>query len=142
MNNPFGETVWNEVSQEFKATITNIGANPEAGKVIEELAELGEGNFRLRFVRQTRTVDEYDDKQVVVHKSTSPQVRPGSVLTFQHLKNLKPITQSLCGLQANIVPQGAWGLRIRFHDSTFSALQAVAQQRPPRYFLIEAEPLI
>jgi toxin ParE1/3/4 len=63
----FGETVWNEVNQEFKATIANIGVNPEAGKVIEELADLGEGNFRLRFVRQTRIVYEYDDKQVVVH---------------------------------------------------------------------------
>lgn len=65
--NQFGETVWNEVNQEFKATIANIGVNPEAGKVIEELNDLGEGNFRLRFVRQTRIVYEYDDKQVVVH---------------------------------------------------------------------------
>jgi toxin ParE1/3/4 len=67
VNNPFGETVWNEVNQEFKTTIANIGVNPEAGKVIEELNDLGEGNFRLRFVRQTRIVYEYDDKQVVVH---------------------------------------------------------------------------
>lgn len=65
--NQFGETVWNEVNQEFKTTISNIGLNPEAGKVIEELNDLGEGNFRLRFVRQTRIVYEYDDKQVVVH---------------------------------------------------------------------------
>ncbi|MES2047012.1 MAG: type II toxin-antitoxin system RelE/ParE family toxin [Pseudomonadota bacterium] len=65
--NQFGETVWNEVNQEFKTTIANIGLNPEAGKVIEELNDLGEGNFRLRFVRQTRIVYEYDDKQVLVH---------------------------------------------------------------------------
>ena len=65
--NQFGETVWNEVNQEFKTTIANIGLNPEAGKVIEELNDLGEGNFRLRFIRQTRIVYEYDDKQVLVH---------------------------------------------------------------------------
>ena len=65
--NQFCETVWNEVNQEFKTTISNIGINPEAGKVIEELNDLGEGNFRLRFVRQTRIVYEYDDKQVLVH---------------------------------------------------------------------------
>lgn len=63
----FGETVWNEVNQEFKTTISNIGSNPEAGKVIEELNDLGEGNFRLRLVRQSRIVYEYDDKQVLVH---------------------------------------------------------------------------
>ncbi|MFZ6748807.1 type II toxin-antitoxin system RelE/ParE family toxin [Undibacterium sp. Ren11W] len=63
----FGETVWNEVNQEFKTTISNIGSNPEAGKMIGELNDLGEGNFRLRFVRQTRIVYEYDDKQVLVH---------------------------------------------------------------------------
>lgn len=63
----FGDIVWDEVNQEFKATIANIGSNPEAGKVIEELNDLGEGNFRIRLVRQTRIVYEYDDTQVLVH---------------------------------------------------------------------------
>lgn len=67
VKNQFGETVWNEVNQEFKATISNIGLSPEAGKVIEDLNDLGEGNVRLRLVRQTRIVYEYDDKQVLVH---------------------------------------------------------------------------
>jgi toxin ParE1/3/4 len=67
VKNQFGETVWNEVNQEFKTTIANIGLNPEAGKVVEALNDLGDGNFRLRFVRQTRIVYEYDDKQVLVH---------------------------------------------------------------------------
>ena len=62
----FGETVWNEANQEFKTTISNIGSNPEAGKVIEELNDLGEGNFRLRLVRQSRIVYEYDDKFLYV----------------------------------------------------------------------------
>ena len=65
--NSLGETVWNEVNQEFKTTISNIGLNPEAGKVINELNDLAEGNFRLRFVRQTRIGYEYDDTQVLVH---------------------------------------------------------------------------
>lgn len=63
----FGDIVWNEVNQEFKDTIKAIGLNPESGKLIEELAELGEGNFRQRLVRQTRVIYEYDDKQVLVH---------------------------------------------------------------------------
>lgn len=63
----FGDIVWDEVNQEFKATIANIGSNPEAGKVIEELNDLGEGSFRIRLVRQTRIVYEYDDTQVLVH---------------------------------------------------------------------------
>jgi len=63
----FGDNVWNEVNQEFKDTIKAIGLNPEAGKTIEELNELGEGNFRQRLVRQTRIIYEYDDKQVLVH---------------------------------------------------------------------------
>lgn len=63
----FGVAVWNEVNQEFKATISNIGLTPEAGKVIEELNDLAEGNFRLRLVRQTRIIYEYDDRQVLVH---------------------------------------------------------------------------
>jgi len=67
VKNQFGEAVWNEVNQEFKLAISNIGLNPEAGKVIAELNELGEDNFRSRFVRQTRIVYEYDDKQVLVH---------------------------------------------------------------------------
>ena len=63
----FGETVWNEVNQEFKTAISNIGLNPEAGKAIEELIDLGEGNFRVRLVRQTRIVYEFNDQQVLVH---------------------------------------------------------------------------
>ena len=63
----FGETVWNKVNQEFKTAISNIGLNPEAGKVIEELNDLGEGNFRVRLVRQTRIVYEYNAQQVLVH---------------------------------------------------------------------------
>ena len=67
IKNQFGETVWNEVNQEFKATISDIGRHPEAGKSLEEFRDLGEGNFRLRLVRQTRIIYEYDDNQVWVH---------------------------------------------------------------------------
>jgi plasmid stabilization system protein ParE len=63
----FGEAVWNEVNQEFKDAIANIGLNPEAGKVISELSDLGEGKIRTRSVRQTRIVYEYDDSQVLIH---------------------------------------------------------------------------
>ncbi len=63
----FGDAVWNDVNEEFKITIENIASNPDAGKEIEELKELGQGNFRTRLVRQTRIVYEYDDKAVVVH---------------------------------------------------------------------------
>jgi plasmid stabilization system protein ParE len=67
VKNQFGETVWNEVNQEFKTTISSMGLTPEAGTVIEELNDLGEGNFRMRLVRQTRIVYQYDDKQVLIH---------------------------------------------------------------------------
>lgn len=63
----FGMAVWNEVFEEFKTTIDNIGLYPEAGKEIEELKELGQDNFRTRLVRQTRIVYEYDDKEVLIH---------------------------------------------------------------------------
>lgn len=63
----FGEAVWNDVNEELKTTINNIGLNPAAGKEVEELKELGQENFRMQLVRQTRMVYEYDDKEVVVH---------------------------------------------------------------------------
>lgn len=63
----FGDAVWNDVNEEFKATITSIGLNPEAGKEVEELKELGLENYRLRLVRQSRIVYEYNDKEVLVH---------------------------------------------------------------------------
>ena len=62
-----GDAVWNEVNEEFKAAINNIASNPEAGKEVEELKELGQGSFRTRLVRQTRIVYEYDDKEMLVH---------------------------------------------------------------------------
>ena len=63
----FGDAVWNDVNAELKTTITNIALNPEAGKEVEELRELGQGNFRTRLVRQTRIVYEYDDKEVLIY---------------------------------------------------------------------------
>ena len=63
----FGEAVWKDVNEEFKTTVNNIGLNPEDGKEIEELKELGQENFKQRLVRQTRIVYEYDDKEVLVH---------------------------------------------------------------------------
>ncbi len=63
----FGDAVWNEINEEFKAAISNIALNPEAGKEVEELKELGQENFRTRQVRQTRIVYEYDDKEILVH---------------------------------------------------------------------------
>lgn len=63
----FGDAVWNEVNQEFKVALNNIALNPEAGKEVEELKDLGIENFRIRLVRQTRIVYEYDEQEVVVH---------------------------------------------------------------------------
>jgi toxin ParE1/3/4 len=63
----FGDAVWNDVNEEFKAAINNIALHPESGKEVEELKELGQENFRTRLVRQTRIVYEYDDKEVLVH---------------------------------------------------------------------------
>ncbi|KNH00577.1 hypothetical protein BRCH_01176 [Candidatus Burkholderia brachyanthoides] len=63
----FGDNVLNEVNQEFKGTVSNIGINSEAGKEIEELKEIGLNNFRTRLVRQTRIVYEFNDKEVLVH---------------------------------------------------------------------------
>lgn len=62
----FGETVWNEVNQEFKDTIKAIGLNPEAGTYLEELKILGLTNFRQRLVRQTRIIYEFNDSEVLV----------------------------------------------------------------------------
>lgn len=40
---------------------------PEAGAEIDELKELFQEPFRIRLVRQTRIVYEYDDKEVLIH---------------------------------------------------------------------------
>lgn len=63
----FGEEVWGEVNLEFKAVIKNIGLNPQAGRGIDELADLGEDRFRFRLVRQTKIVYEYDESNVLIH---------------------------------------------------------------------------
>lgn len=63
----FGELVWSEVNLEFKAMMKAIGLNPQADRQIEELADLGQKNFRFRLVRQTKIVYEYDDDEVLVH---------------------------------------------------------------------------
>lgn len=63
----FGEVVWSEVNLEFKAMMKAIGLNPQAGRQIDELAELGLKNFRFRLVRQTKIVYEYDDDEVLIH---------------------------------------------------------------------------
>lgn len=63
----FGDTVWNEVNQEFKNTIKEIAGNPAAGTQLEELKSLGLDNFRQRLVRQTRVIYEFNDVEVLVH---------------------------------------------------------------------------
>ena len=63
----FGEMVWSEVNLEFKATMKHMGLNPEAGRQMEELADLGLKNFRFRLVRQTKLVYEYNGDEVLVH---------------------------------------------------------------------------
>lgn len=63
----FGKEIWNQVFEEFKNTINDIGLYPEAGAEIDELKELFQEPFRIRLVRQTRIVYEYDDKEVLIH---------------------------------------------------------------------------
>ena len=63
----FGDTIWNEVNQEFKDTIKQIAGNPEAGTPLEELGALGLDNFRKSLVRQTRIIYEFNDVEVLVH---------------------------------------------------------------------------
>ncbi|MDR2214814.1 MAG: type II toxin-antitoxin system RelE/ParE family toxin [Nevskiaceae bacterium] len=67
VNAQFGKNVWKAAYQEFKKTIRNIGLNPASGKRMEELADLGLDNFRIRLVRQTRIVYEYDETTVLIH---------------------------------------------------------------------------
>jgi plasmid stabilization system protein ParE len=63
----FGDLVWVEVNQEFKDAIKRVSDNPMLGTHLEELAELGYGNFRKILVRQTRVVYEFDNQQLIVH---------------------------------------------------------------------------
>lgn len=63
----FGDAAWKVVNAAFKTAINNIALNPEAGKEVEELKELGQENIRTRLVGQTRIIYEYDDKEVLVH---------------------------------------------------------------------------
>ncbi len=63
----FGDLVWDEVNAEFKESIRKIGLNAEGGKNITELEGVGGENFRMRLVRQTKVVYEFDDEKVLVH---------------------------------------------------------------------------
>lgn len=63
----FGDNVWNEVNQEFKDMLKNIGNSPASGRQIDELLEVGINNFRFRLVRQTKIIYEYNDTEVLVH---------------------------------------------------------------------------
>jgi plasmid stabilization system protein ParE len=63
----FGETVWQEVNQEFKTTLRDIGEHPESGMPLEELRALGLPHFRQRLVRHTQVIYEFDDQTVLVH---------------------------------------------------------------------------
>ena len=63
----FGETVWQEVNQEFKTTLRDIGEHPESGMPLEELRALGLPQFRQRLVRHTRVIYEFDEQTVLVH---------------------------------------------------------------------------
>ena len=67
VNTRFGATVWQEVNQEFKTTLRDIGEHPESGTPLEELRALGLPHFRQRLVRQTRVIYEFDDQTVLVH---------------------------------------------------------------------------
>ena len=63
----FGDIVWDEVNVEFKDAIRKIGLNAEGGKTVEELEGMGGENFKMRLVRQTKIVYEYDNDKVLVH---------------------------------------------------------------------------
>ncbi|MDD5030967.1 MAG: type II toxin-antitoxin system RelE/ParE family toxin [Rhodoferax sp.] len=63
----FGDLEWAQVNQQFKDAIVRITANPRLGTRIEELSDLGFGNYRETLVRQTRVVYEFDHQQLVVH---------------------------------------------------------------------------
>jgi plasmid stabilization system protein ParE len=63
----FGGHVWKEVNEEFKSAIANMGLHPEHGRQIEEIGELMLENFRIRLVRQTRIIYEYDENEVLIH---------------------------------------------------------------------------
>ncbi len=62
-----GPTVWQEINQEFKSTLIDIGEHPESGTPLEELPALGLPHFRQRLVRQTQVIYEFDDQTVLVH---------------------------------------------------------------------------
>lgn len=63
----FGDIVWQEVNQEFKDLIRDIGERAESGTQLEELKALGLTHFRQRMVRQNRVIYEFDDQTVLVH---------------------------------------------------------------------------
>jgi toxin ParE1/3/4 len=63
----FGESVWAEVTQEFKNTVNRIGYNPLLGTHIDELGSFGYDHYRKTLVRQTRVVYEFDHQNVIVH---------------------------------------------------------------------------
>ena len=63
----FGDIVWAEVNQEFKATVKHLTNNPMLGTTIDELAGLGFDHFRKTLVRQTRIVYEFDSQRLIVH---------------------------------------------------------------------------
>ncbi|MFQ6403933.1 type II toxin-antitoxin system RelE/ParE family toxin [Methylophilus sp. 'Pure River'] len=63
----FGETVWNQVNDEYKAAFKLIKSNPQSGSPIEELKTLGINHVQYRLVKQTRIVYEFDDNLILIH---------------------------------------------------------------------------
>ncbi|NML27861.1 type II toxin-antitoxin system RelE/ParE family toxin [Zoogloea dura] len=63
----FGDSVWNDVSAEYRESFKAIRISPEIGSHIDELKELGIANVRCTLVRQTRVVYEFDEHMVLIH---------------------------------------------------------------------------
>lgn len=63
----FGNLIWNEVNAEYKAAFKIIKSNPQSGRSIEELKEIGITNIKYNLVRQTRIVYEFDSEVILIH---------------------------------------------------------------------------
>ncbi len=73
VNQAFGEPVWNTVNAEYKEAIQRIKDNPEAGRYIDELQELGMTHYKCILVRQTRVIYEFNQHLVIIHMFINTQ---------------------------------------------------------------------
>ncbi|KMN15943.1 hypothetical protein TU86_04115 [Pseudomonas weihenstephanensis] len=62
----FGKSTWKKAHAEYAAEFKKIRDKPEAGKIVDELKDLGINHILYRLVRQTKIVYEFNESKIII----------------------------------------------------------------------------